>query len=128
MTKSIKGTFEVNLKPLESSAEDPLMGRMSIDKIFHGPLKGTSKGEMLSVRTSVESSAGYVAIEKFMGSLEGKAGSFVLQHFGIMHGGENHLTLDVVPNSGTEDLANISGKMEIIRQEKGHEYIFSFEL
>jgi len=72
MTKSVSGSFEVNLQPLESSIQDPLLGRMSIDKTFKGPLEGSSKGEMLSARTAVDSSTRYVAIEKFTGSLEEK--------------------------------------------------------
>ncbi len=125
--RTINGSFEVNLQPLESSAQDPLLGRMSIDKTFNGPLAGSSKGEMLSARTAVDSSAGYVAIEKFSGTLEGKKGSFVLQHFGIMSGGNNRLTLEVVPDSGTEELKGISGTMEI-KREQGHQYVFHYEL
>ncbi|MGB6036447.1 MAG: DUF3224 domain-containing protein [Cryomorphaceae bacterium] len=127
MTKSVTGTFDVNLQPLESSAKDPLLGRISIDKTFKGPLAGSSKGEMLSARTAVDSSAGYVAIEKFSGTLEGKKGSFALQHFGIMSGGNNRLILEVVPDSGTDELKGISGKMEI-KREQGHQYIFHYEL
>ena len=127
MTKSVSGTFEVNLQPLDSYAQDPRLGRMSIDKTFKGPLEGSSKGEMLSARTKVDSSAGYVAIEKFMGTLDGKKGSFVLQHFGIMNGGNSRLILEVVPDSGTDELAGISGKLEIIR-EQGHQYVFHYEL
>lgn len=125
--KTINGTFEVSLQPLESSSNDPLLGRLSIDKTFNGPLEGSSKGEMLSARTAVDTSAGYVAIEKFTGMLEGKKGSFVLQHFGIMSGGNNRLILEVVPDSGTDELKGISGKMEI-KRDKGHRYVFHFEL
>lgn len=78
MTKTISGSFEVDLKPLEHSAQDPLMGRMSIDKKFSGTLSDTSRGEILTARTAVDSSTGYVAIEKFSGTLDGKKGSFVL--------------------------------------------------
>jgi hypothetical protein len=125
--KTVKGTFEVTLNPLESYSTDPLLGHMSIEKMFQGPLQGSSKGEMLTARTAVDSSAGYVAIEKFSGTLEGKKGSFVLQHFGIMSGGANRLTLEVVPDSGTDALAGIKGTMEITR-EQGHGYVFNYEL
>ena len=125
--KTVKGTFEVNLQPLDSSGQDPLLGRMSIDKTFDGPLLGNSKGEMLTARTAVDSSAGYVAIEKFSGTLEGKKGGLVLQHFGIMSGGNNRLILEVVPDSGTDEFTGISGTMEI-KSEQGHQYVFTYEL
>ncbi|MCZ4409625.1 DUF3224 domain-containing protein [Cryomorphaceae bacterium 1068] len=127
MSKTISGSFEVKLQPLESSAQDPLMGRMSIDKSFTGPLEGSSKGEMLTARTAVDSTAGYVAIEKFSGILEGKKGGFVLQHFGIMSGGNNRLILEVLPDSGTDELMGISGKMEI-KRDRGHHYDFHYDL
>jgi hypothetical protein len=82
---------------------------------------------MLTARTAVDSSAGYVAIEKFSGTLEGKKGSFVLQHFGIMSGGTNRLNLEVLPDSGADELTGISGMMEIKRDE-GHHYVFHYEL
>jgi len=76
----------------------------------------------------VKGSAGYVAMEKFVGTLEGKVGSFVLQHFGIMSAaGESRLILEVVPDSGTKELTGISGEMEIVR-ENGHSYVFSYTL
>lgn len=127
----VTGPFTVNMKPLEaysgkSGGAD--LGRMSIDKTFEGPLSGSSQGEMLSAMSPVKGSAGYVAIEKFVGTLEGKAGSFVLQHFGIMSAaGESRLILEVVPDSGTEELTGISGEMEIVR-ENGHSYVFDYAL
>src|SRR5438445_13759827 len=99
------GTFDVKLTP----AEDSAFGRMSIDKQFHGALEGTSKGEMLSASTSVKGSAGYVAIERVTGTLNGKNGSFVLQHYATMTRGAPQLTITVVPDSGTGELEGLSG-------------------
>ncbi|MBK8202569.1 MAG: DUF3224 domain-containing protein [Bdellovibrionales bacterium] len=83
----IKGEFEVKLNPIETYAKGSdgvTLGRMSIEKSFHGDLSAASQGEMLSALTSVKGSAGYVAIEQVVGTLHGKKGSFVLQHFGTM--------------------------------------------
>jgi len=128
---TVTGPFTVNMKPLEAysgKSDGADLGRMSIDKTFEGPLSGGSQGEMLSAMSPVKGSAGYVAIEKFVGTLEGKAGSFVLQHFGIMSAaGESRLILEVVPDSGTEELTGISGEMEIVR-ENGHSYVFDYTL
>ena len=76
------GTFEVKLNPqkLADGAADSTLGRMSIDKQFHGDLEAVSKGEMLSAGTGVKGSAGYVAIERVSGTLQGRSGAFALQH------------------------------------------------
>ncbi|MCC8996931.1 MAG: DUF3224 domain-containing protein [Nitrosomonas sp.] len=127
----ISGNFEVKLTPLDFSTpglDGINLGRMSIDKKFNGDLRATSKGEMLSAMTSVEGSAGYVAIEQVSGDLSGKKGSFVLQHFGIMNRGSDRLVLEVVPDSGTGELSGLAGKMTINMREGLHLYNFEYEL
>lgn len=125
------GTFIVKLKPLTGytpGSEGVQLGRLSIDKTFHGDLEATSQGEMLSARTAVDTSAGYVAIEQVSGTLHGKQGSFVLQHFGITHEGANRLVLEVVPNSGSGELLGLSGKMSIDIEDGSHYYKFEYSL
>lgn len=125
------GTFSLKSESLDNYAEgsnDIKLNRMSIDKSFEGDLKGSSKGEILSAVTPVKNSAGYVAIEQVVGEIEGKKGSFVLQHFGIMDKGDNRLILEVVPDSGTSDLADISGKMLIRIEDGQHFYDFDYKL
>ena len=127
----ITGKFDVNLNPLDFYVQGKngiKLGRMSIDKTFHGDLDATSKGEMLSAMTSVEGSAGYVAIEQVIGTLSGKSGSFVLQHFGAMDKGSNRLVLEIVPDSGTGQLSKLAGKMDIKIEEGQHYYEFEYEL
>jgi len=126
----ISGKFEVDLKPLEFSAQginEINLGRMSIDKTFHGDLQARSKGEMLNAITSAKGSAGYVAIEQVVGTLSGKEGSFVLQHFGTMKQGSNRLVLEVVPDSGSEELAGLSGEMKINIENNQHYYEFNYQ-
>ncbi len=127
----ISGEFEVSLKPLDAYADGAdgiRLGRMSIDKIFHGALQATSKGEMLSAMTTIKGSAGYVAMEQVSGNLSGFSGSFVLQHFGTMHRGKDHLVLEVVPDSGTGELLGLSGKMSIMIENGKHGYVFDYAL
>ena len=128
MTKSAQGRFDIEMKPL---AEDKGWGgfaRMSIDKVFHGELEGESKGVMLAAHTEVKGSAGYVAFERVTGKLDGQSGSFVLQHSGSMGQGKSSQVIEVVPDSGTGELKGISGSLEIIYKEKGHDYVFSYSL
>ena len=130
MTMHASGAFEVKLNPLpayNTSAEAKL-GRMSIDKQFHGDLEGTSQGEMLSAMTDVTGSAGYVAIERVSGTLNGRRGSFVLQHNATMNRGEPFLNIIVVPDSGSGELAGLSGSMQIIIADGKHSYEFDYAL
>lgn len=127
----ISGTFEVKLQPLSGYAtgsDGIALGRLSIDKQFFGDLEASSQGEMLSARTSVPTSAGYVAIEQVRGKLQGKSGSFVLQHSGSMSAGNQTLNLAVVPDSGTGELVGLSGQMAIIIKDGKHFYEFDYEL
>jgi hypothetical protein len=126
VTNRASGTFEVKLKP--QATDDATLGRMSIDKQFHGDLEATSKGEMLSAGTSVKGSAGYVAIERVSGTLRGRSGSFVLQHSGTMTRGVPQLSVTVVPDSGAGELAGLTGKMAINIVDGKHFYDFEFTL
>lgn len=127
MTKAT-GTFEVKLNPQDQGADAPV-GRMEIDKQFQGDLTGTSKGQMLmAASSSVKDSAGYVAIERVTGTLNGRRGSFYLQHNGVMTRGVGELTITVVPDSGTDQLVGLRGKMNIIIAEGKHSYEFEYTL
>lgn len=124
------GTFEVKLVP-QATAHDYLgapLGRFSIDKQFQGDLVGTSKGELLTGGTAVKNSAGYVAIERVSGTLHGKTGTFILQHSGTMNRGAQSLTISVVPDSGTGELAGISGTMTIAIADGKHLYDFEYTI
>lgn len=129
MTHLSAGTFDVkmNPQPAEAAAGDTI-GRMLLDKKYHGSLDATGKGQMLAMRTPVEGSAGYVAMELVVGKLDGHSGSFVLQHSGTMNRGAALLVLGVVPDSGTGELVGLSGNMEIIIAEGRHRYRFEYNI
>jgi hypothetical protein len=124
------GSFEVKLSPQPAAPGLGLasLGRLVIDKHFAGELEAHSLGEMLSAGGNVQGSAGYVAIERVTGVLHGKRGGFVLQHFGIMNRGVPSLSISVVPDSGTEELAGISGSMQIQIEQGKHFYTFDYSL
>jgi predicted flavoprotein YhiN len=130
MSQTVKGTFDVTLAPqgLTFAQELPGLGRMSIDKRFQGELDATSKGEMLSAMSAVKGSAGYVAMERVSGTLQGKKGSFVLQHSATMNRGAQAMSITVVPDSGTEELTGLTGNLIIDIVEKKHYYTFTFEI
>jgi hypothetical protein len=123
------GTFEVTLQPQQDELAGALpFNRLTIDKEFHGDLEGVSKGQMLSIITPVEGSAGYVALEYVMGTLQGRRGSFVLQHSGTMDRGGGDLSITVVPDSGKGALTALVGKMNIDIVDGQHHYTFEYTL
>ena len=122
-----RGDFTVNIVP--SSSEQGPISHLTLDKRFSGGLEATSRGQMLSTVTPVHGSAGYVAIETVTGTLEGRSGSFALQHNGLMDRGEGKLTIAVVPDSGTDELTGLTGKMSIrVDPDGGHHYELSYRI
>lgn len=128
MVTNAKGRFDVKLTPEVDTSGDSVVGRMTIDKQFHGDLEGTSKGLMVMAGTSVQGSAGYVAIEKVTGSLQGKTGTFYLQHNGIMNRGDGQLSIVVIPDSGTDELTGLSGTFNIKIDNGEHSYDFNYTI
>lgn len=131
MATHVSGEFDVKVtpqKPDNKEAEAAGLGRMSLDKQFHGALAATSKGEMLSYMTEVRGSGVYVAIERVTGTLDGRSGSFVLHHRGVMTRGEPHLSVTVTSDSATGDLVGLSGEMQIKIEGGKHFYDFDYTL
>jgi hypothetical protein len=128
MANHASGSFEIQLNPLaQDQAEGSTLGRMWIDKQLHGDLEATGKGEMLSAGTDA-GSAVYVAIERIVGTLHGRSGAFVLVHHGVMTQARQELTITVVPDSGSGELAGISGAMTINIVDGQHLYEFEYTL
>ena len=130
LMQHVTGSFEVKLTPQTGTPaiEAAKLGRQAIDKQFQGDLNAHSLGEMLATGTEVKGSAGYVAIERVTGTLLGKKGSFVLLHTGIMNRGQPQLTVQVVPDSGTDELSGLTGQMGIQINNGQHSYTFDFSL
>jgi hypothetical protein len=122
------GPFDVKVTP-QPAADDTAVGRMTLEKTWHGDLDATSKGVMLALSTATKGSAGYVAIEEVHGTLDGHRGSFALQHSGIMNRGEGSLTISVIPDSGTDELTGLTGTLQIDVAPGGkHAYRFEYAL
>ncbi len=129
MKKTAKGTFEVKATPVkddETSAVEGI-GRLLLDKSWTGDLVGTSKGQMLGSSGADQTTGGYVAMEVFTGTLNGK-GSFALQHNGTMGGGKFDLNVEVVPGSGAGELKGISGKLQNNHRRRQTFYELAYSL
>jgi len=127
-TMTARGTFDVKLAPQPADSTGGPFARLLVDKQFHGDLEATSKGQMLGAFTAVEGSGAYVALEMVTGVLNGKPGSFILQHKGTMQKGVYAMDVTVVPDSGTEQLTGIAGAMKIIIEGNKHSYEFEYTL
>jgi hypothetical protein len=129
LTEHAKGTFDVMTTPLppDDATGGAAIGRYALDKQFHGDLEAASKGQMLAAGDPAKGTAGYVAMEHVTGALNGKSGGFALQHSGTMDHGNLHLTVTVVPGSGTGELAGIAGTMTITISGK-HSYDIEYTL
>ena len=130
MSMHASGTFEVKMipQPAEEGVGDASIGRMALDKQYHGDLAATGKGQMLAIRTAVEGSAGYVALERVSGTLHGRSGTFALQHSGTMTRGAPQLTITVVPDSGSDELKGLAGTLAITITDGRHVYDFEYTL
>ena len=124
------GPFDVTMTPDGPSDKDGVTrtARMLLDKRYAGALAAEGKGQLLSAVTDTEGSAAYVAIERITGTVHGKHGSFVIQHTGTMRAGERQLSIRIVPDSGTGELAGISGTMAIRMEGSKHFYDLHYTL
>lgn len=130
VTKHAKGTFDVKMSPqtAEENVGDATIGRMSLEKQIHGNLEGTSNGQMLAAMSEVQGSGAYVALERVKGTLDGRKGTFALQHSGTMNRGAQQLSITVVPDSGTGDLVGLEGTMTIEIVDGKHFYDFEYTI
>ncbi|MBS0365062.1 MAG: DUF3224 domain-containing protein [Proteobacteria bacterium] len=132
MKEHATGSFDVKItaqKHDSQIARAANFDRRTIDKRFHGPLEATGKGEMIATSTEVKESAAYVALERVSGRLNGRSGSFVLQHMAIMNRGKPQMTVTVVPDSGSGELRGLTGAMTItVGPDGAHSYDFSYSL
>lgn len=130
MKNRTEGRFDVTrtAEPPYDTSEGATLGRSRFDKRFEGGLVGTGVVNMISAVSGVKGSAGYVAIERIEGELDGRAGSFVLQHSGVMDRGVASLIVSVVPDTATGALVGLRGQMSIDTSGGEHRYVFEYDL
>ncbi len=124
----VTGPFDVKMIPQPPAEGAPPFGRFVLEKRYHGALDATGQGEMIASMTEVKGSAAYSALERVDGVLDGRRGAFVIQHTGVMDRGAPSLRITVVPDSGTGELAGLTGTMEIVIEGGAHSYVFEYAL
>lgn len=131
MTLHAQGPFDVKIlpQPADEKVGHEQIARMGLDKKFHGDLEAVSLGQMLAFMGDSKDSGSYVAVERVDGTLGGKKGTFALHHLGVMTRGAQNLTIAVVPDSATGELAGLTGTMKIIIAPGGaHSYELDYAL
>lgn len=125
---TVTGIFDVTMRPEADASAETGSARMRLEKRYHGALDASALGTFLGARTAVEGSAGYVAIERVSGTLDGRQGSFVLQHAGSMERGSLRLEIHVVPDSADGELQGLRGQLGIRIDAGKHYYSFDYTL
>ena len=130
MSHHAEGPFDVKTIPLQPDEVTTGTGitRFHLDKQYHGPLDAKAKGEMLAYGSPASGAAGYTAIEEVSGTLDGRKGSFALQHWGTMQAGKFELRVEIVPGSGSGDLKGIAGTLTITINAGQHTYTLDYTL
>lgn len=126
MTRTARGTFQISMKPAESSSAQ--LGRMTFEKTWAGVLNGQSQGEMLSVGDPQSGTAAYTVLEVFTGTLDGRRGGFAFHQYGTLVGGEASLLYEIVPASGSGELAGITGQLGLKVIDQVHHYELKYAL
>jgi len=124
------GEFDVKTTPseLDGPEADEGLGRFALVKSYRGPLEASGTGQMLTAGSPAAGSAAYVALERVRGTLDGRSGSFVLVHRGTMTPAGQDLDISIAPDSGTGELAGLSGRLEITVEGGQHRYDLAYEL
>ena len=125
--KIARGTFDVRVTPQPPDGGGPF-ARVFLDKQYRGSIEGSGQGHMLGAETAVAGSGGYVALELITAKLDGRAGTFMLQHVGHMTGGTMTMTATVVPDSGTGGLRGLAGAFTITIERCVHSYALDYTL
>jgi hypothetical protein len=125
------GTFEVMMAPGDAEQVEAGLGlsRYVLSKTFEGGITGTSDGQMLAGGPpGVETTGTYVALERVVGSLDGKTGAFLLAHRGDINAEGYTLSITVVPGSGTGELVGLSGDFGLTITDGVHHYDLAYRL
>jgi len=129
MTHHSVGTFDVAVTPADSEVVEAGLGlsRYTLAKTFNGGMTGQGVGQMLAGGPNATTGS-YVALERFVGTLDGKEGAFLLAHRGDMGPDGFSLSITVVPNSGTGALTGIAGVFSLTIADGQHKYDLAYTL
>lgn len=130
MKQRAAGTFEVKSwdeEPFDEIDEGPRLARARVTKSFSGEIRGESILEYLIVHRG-DGSASFVGVERFIGRLADRSGSFVLQHVGSFEEGTAKASCEVVAGSGTGELGGLRGAASFLTRGRQAPITLEYEL
>jgi hypothetical protein len=131
MKKSSDARFAIKSwdeKPYSEGQAQPKLTRASVTKTYTGDIEGEGQVEYLMMYRS-DGSATFVGLERVVGRVGGKTGSFVLQRTGIFEGGQAKESYSVIPGSATGDLVGLLGEgISAVGHGMEHPFTLSYEL
>jgi hypothetical protein len=114
-------------KPYSEGQDQPKLTRASVTKTYTGDIEGDAQVEYLMMYRS-DGSAAFVGLERVVGRLGGKIGSFVLQRTGVFEGGQAKESYFVIPGSATGDLRGLTGDgSSAVGHGMEHPFTLSYE-
>jgi hypothetical protein len=122
---AIKGWDE---KPYNEGQDLPKLSRASVNKTYSGDITGEGQVEYLMMYRS-DGTATFVGLERIVGRIGGKSGSFVLQRTGVFEGGQAKESYSVIPGSATGELRGIVGEgRSAVGHGMEHPFTLDYEL
>ena len=115
-------------KPYSEGQDLPKMTRASVTKTYTGDIRGEGQVEYLMMYRS-DGSAAFVGLERVVGRLGGKSGTFVLQRVGVFEGGEAKESYSVIPGSATGELLGLRGDgSSAVGHGLEHPFLLNYDL
>ena len=131
MKNSVNARFAIKSwdeKPYSEGQDQPRLTRASVMKTFTGDLEGEGQVEYLMMYRN-DGSATFVGLERVVGRIGGKTGSFVLQRIGVFENGEAKESYSVVPGSATGELQGLRGDgSSAVGHGLEHPFAMSYDL
>jgi len=112
MTNSANARFAIKTWDEKPYSEGPSMSKLtraSVTKTFTGDIEGEGHVEYLMMYRT-DGSATFVGLERIVGRLHGKAGTFVLQRLGVFEHGQATESYSVIDGSATGELTGLRGE------------------
>jgi hypothetical protein len=127
MKKTANAQFAIKSwdeKPLSEGDDLPKLTRATVARTFTGDIEGEGHVEYLMMYRS-DGSATFVGLERIVGRIGNRAGTFVLLRTGTFEDGRARESYSVIRGSATGDLTGLSGDGT---SDVGHGLEHPFEL
>lgn len=109
-----------------SETEGQKLTHASVTNSYHGDIEGEGTLEYLMFYRDA-STGTFMGLERIVGRLGERSGSFVLQQNGTFEGGTIKATCFVIPGSGTGDLLGLRGEGGFVAKDGQSQVPFTLD-